>query len=24
VIFLVIFCFLAYGAYLSVWRNVKH
>jgi ubiquinol-cytochrome c reductase cytochrome c1 subunit len=24
VIFLAIFCFLAYGAYLSVWRNVEH
>ena len=24
VIFLGIFCFLAYGAYLSVWRDVKH
>jgi ubiquinol-cytochrome c reductase cytochrome c1 subunit len=24
VIYLLIFCFLAYGAYLSVWRGVKH
>jgi ubiquinol-cytochrome c reductase cytochrome c1 subunit len=24
VIFIAIFCFLAYGAYLSVWRGVKH
>ncbi|HWK34768.1 cytochrome c1 [Sphingomonas sp.] len=24
VIFLAIFCFLAYGAYQSVWRDVKH
>ena len=24
VIFLLIFCFLAYGAYQSVWRDVKH
>lgn len=24
VIFILIFCFLAWGAYQSVWRNVKH
>lgn len=24
VLFLLVFCFLAYGAYLSVWRGVKH
>lgn len=24
VVFLLFFCFLAYGAYLSVWRGVKH
>ncbi|MGK6319242.1 cytochrome c1 [Sphingomonas sp. DT-204] len=24
VVFIAIFCFLAYGAYLSVWRGVKH
>ena len=23
-IFLVIFCFLAWGAYQNVWRDVKH
>jgi ubiquinol-cytochrome c reductase cytochrome c1 subunit len=23
-LFLLIFCFLAYGAYQNVWRNVKH
>ncbi len=24
VIFLAIFCFLAWGAYQNVWRDVKH
>ncbi|MEG3179228.1 cytochrome c1 [Sphingomonas sp. LT1P40] len=24
VIFLLIFCFLTYGAYKSIWRNLKH
>ena len=23
-LFLLVFCFLAYGAYQNVWRNVKH
>ena len=23
-IFLLIFCFLAYGAYQNVWRDMKH
>jgi ubiquinol-cytochrome c reductase cytochrome c1 subunit len=24
VVFLLIFCFLAWGAYQNVWRDVKH
>jgi len=24
VIFILIFCFLAWGAYQNVWRDVKH